>query len=211
MADNNHLKNDDETFQAGTFLKICNSFFNYVALSGCPIAAGDCLLHYMHSSKKKHHHMTPQSFYTCFQKALRAVKILDHCYEKELENTEFFIIFFYSFPKDHIQDYVHHGQHSFDNKTLKDLKNFFRVTLTQTHPKNLNVQPIIRMTETTPLVVIESHSLIVMMPTHHQQQTQQLCTAQLNVLAIVFVPFPDMTLVCHKSKAHCQMGQLFHA
>ncbi len=126
IADNNHLKNDDETYQAGAFLKICNSCFNYVALSGRLIAVDDCLLHYIHSGKKKPHNMTPQSFYTHFQKALCAVNLLDLCYEKELYDAEAKIIFFDSFLKEHIVDYVHHSQCNFDNETLHDLKNFFQ-------------------------------------------------------------------------------------
>ncbi len=55
------------------------------------------------------------------------------------------------------------------------------------------------MTEATPLVVIVSCSLIVMMPTHHQQQTPQLHAAPLNVLAINLVPFPNVMPVSHTS------------
>ncbi len=68
------------------FQKIRKTFFNHVASAGCPIVAGDFFLHYMRSGKKKPHNMTPQSFYTCFQNALHAVKLLDCCYEKELDN-----------------------------------------------------------------------------------------------------------------------------
>ncbi len=38
--------------------------------------------------KKKPQSMSPQSFYTRFQKALHAVKLLDRCYEKELDDAE---------------------------------------------------------------------------------------------------------------------------
>ncbi len=41
---NKDLKNEDRMYQPGAFHKICTSFFNNVASSGCPIAAGDCLL-----------------------------------------------------------------------------------------------------------------------------------------------------------------------
>ncbi len=126
VNNNKNLIIEDGTYQPCSFLKICNSFINYVALSGCPIAAGDYLLHNMHSGKKKPHYMTPQSFYTHFQKALHAVKLLDRCYEKELDDTEAKIIFFSSFPKEHIQDYVCHSQCNFDDKTLKDFKHFFK-------------------------------------------------------------------------------------
>ncbi len=125
IKDNKNLKNANKSFQAGTFLKIRNSFFNYVASADCPITAGDCLLHYLRRGKKKPQNMTPQSFYTCFQKALRVVKLLDRCYEKDLNDDKAKIIFFYSFPKDHIQDYVRHGQRNFDNDTIEDLNNFF--------------------------------------------------------------------------------------
>ncbi len=70
--------------------------------------------------------MTPQSFYTRFQKALHDVKLLDCCYEKELDDTKAKIIFFNSFPREHIQDYVHHSQCDFDNEPLKDFKSFFQ-------------------------------------------------------------------------------------
>ncbi len=55
------------------------------------------------SGKKKPHTTTPQSFYTRFQKALHAVQLLDCHYEKELDDDKTKIIFFYSFPKEHIQ------------------------------------------------------------------------------------------------------------
>ena len=70
--------------------------------------------------------MTPQSFYTHFQKVFRAVKLLDHYYEEDLDDDEAKIIFFYSFPKENIQDYVCHSQRNFDNKTIEDLKHFFQ-------------------------------------------------------------------------------------
>ncbi len=56
--------------------------------------------------------MSPQTFYTCFQKAIHTVKLLDHCYEKELDANKAKIVFFYSFPKEHIQDYVYNGNSS---------------------------------------------------------------------------------------------------
>ncbi len=34
--------------------------------------------------------------------------------------------FFYSFPKEYIQDYVYHSQSDFDKDSLEDLKNFFQ-------------------------------------------------------------------------------------
>ncbi len=38
--------------------------------------------------------MTPQPFYTRFQKVLHAIKFFDGCYEKELYNDKAKIIFF---------------------------------------------------------------------------------------------------------------------
>ncbi len=89
---------DDASFPSGLFLKIRNRLFNYLASSGRPIAAGDILLHYLRSGKKKSYTMSPQSFYTRFQKALRAVKLLDRCYEKELDNNVAKLIFFLRLP-----------------------------------------------------------------------------------------------------------------
>ncbi len=56
---------------------------------------------------------------------MHAVKLLDCCYEKELDDNKAKIIFFYSFPKEHIKDYVYHGNHVIKQDTLEDLKNFF--------------------------------------------------------------------------------------
>ncbi len=87
--------------------------------------------------------MSPQSFYTRFQKALRAVKLLDHCYEKELDDNEAKIIFFYAFPAAQIQDYVCHGQRNYDQETIEDLKNFFQGHFDAAPPKK-NDKPINR-------------------------------------------------------------------
>ncbi len=45
LNNNKDIKNANGTYQTNDFHKICNSFFNYVASSGCPISAGYCLLH----------------------------------------------------------------------------------------------------------------------------------------------------------------------
>ncbi len=135
LNNNKNLKNDDGLFQPNAFHTICNTFFNYVASTGRPIATGDCLLHYMYSGKKKPHYMTPQSFYTRFQKALFAVKLLGRCCEKELDGTKAKSIFFYSFHREHIQDYICHSQCKFDDKTLEDLKNFFQGNYDTNTPK----------------------------------------------------------------------------
>ncbi len=79
--------------------------------------------------------MSPQAFLTCFQKALQAVKLLDCCYEKELDNDKGKVLFLYSFPKEHMKDYIHHGNHDFDSETLQDLKNFFQGHYNATPPK----------------------------------------------------------------------------
>ncbi len=120
------IKNDDGLYKSGAFPQNLQQLFNHVASAGRHVATGGCLLHYMRRGKKKPATMSLQSFFTCIKKALHAVKLLDCCYEKELDNEEAKILFFYSFPKDHIQDYVYLSQRSFDNDTLKDLKNFFQ-------------------------------------------------------------------------------------
>ncbi len=88
------LKNDDGTYKPNAFHRICNAFFNKVASARCPIAAGDYLLHYMHGGKKKPITMSPQTFYTHFQKAMHVVKPLDCLIEKELDDDESKIILF---------------------------------------------------------------------------------------------------------------------
>ncbi len=90
--------------------------------------------------------MSPQSFYTHFQKALRAVKLLDCYYEKELNDNEAKIIFFYAFPKGHIQDHVRHKQRNFDDQKIEDLKNFFKVTLIPTPPRKMISLTIVETT-----------------------------------------------------------------
>ncbi len=127
--------------QANAFLKIFDTFFNHVASTGCPVATGNCLLHYMYSGKKKPQNMSLQPFYTHFQNALHAVKLLDHCHEKDLDNNKSKIIFFYSFPKEHIQDHVYYSNCDFDSETLEDLQNFFQGHYyanppKKTHPQN---------------------------------------------------------------------------
>ncbi len=90
MKDTHDIKNKDGAYKPDAFQKFEIPFLTMwpLASNGCLVAAGDCLLHYMHSGKKKHEKMSPQAFLICFQKALRAVKLLDHCYEKELDNDK---------------------------------------------------------------------------------------------------------------------------
>ncbi len=158
---------DNANFPSGSFLKIWNRFFNYLASNGRPIAAGDSLLHYLHSGKKKAYTMSPQSFYTRFQKVLRAVKLLDHCYEKELDDNKAKLVFSYAFHMNHIQDYVHHGQHNFDNEMIEDLKIFFKAILMMPLLQKLTNPTIVVPTEASLLVVAVSHSPIVTTPILH--------------------------------------------
>ncbi len=46
---------------------------------------------------------------------------------------------FYSFPKEHIQDYVYHGQSDLDLDILEDLKNFFQGHLIYPYLSDVNV------------------------------------------------------------------------
>ncbi len=64
-----------------------------------PIATGNCLLHHMCSGKKKSQHMSLQTFCSCFQEAMCAVKILDHCHEKNLDDNKNKILFFIYSPR----------------------------------------------------------------------------------------------------------------
>ena len=108
------------------FKRIRNTFFNYVAAGGRDVAAGDMMLHFMRSNKKKPATMSPQKFLTRFEKAMRAAKLLDRKYEKEMDDVEAKILFFYSFPAKHVQEYLRQDHRNFDNKTLESLKEFFQ-------------------------------------------------------------------------------------
>ncbi len=151
-----NIKNDDGTYKSDAFHKICNTFFNHIASAGCPVVAGDCLLHYMHSGKKKPATMSHQSFLTCFEKELHAMKLLDCCYEKERHNEDAKILFFYSFPKDHIQDCVYHSQCNLDDDTLEDLKNCFQGHYDANLPKKNDYKDVevkrVKLSITTALV-----------------------------------------------------------
>ncbi len=162
--------------------------------------------------------MNPQSFYTRFQKALHAVKLMDHCYEKELNNTEAKIIFFILFLKNTSKIMYVTVNTILMTRLSKDLKNFFQVTMTQTHPKRMNAQLIIKMTRAKPLVKTMSLSLLMMTPTHHQRWTPHLLDATLNNHTINLAQFNVMMPVCHVSVtngflqgSHCWVGWLFHA
>ncbi len=105
--------------------------------------------------------MTPQTFLTCFQKALCAVKLLDCCYEKELDDIKAKILFSYLLPKDYINNYLYHGNHYFDSETLDDLKNFSRVVVMQTSPRKITIV----MKKANPLVATTAPSLLMIMTT----------------------------------------------
>ncbi len=108
----------------------CDTFFNFMASNDCPVAAGNCLLHYRHSGKKE----TSQHVST---KLLQLLPESQKCYmmlsswivvmKKNLMpiTNEAKILFIYSFPQ--IQDYIYHGCYDFDAITLKDLKIFSRL------------------------------------------------------------------------------------
>ncbi len=80
MNETMDLKTDNGTYKADVFHKAFNAFFNIVA------------------SDKQHinahpYTISPQHFLTCFQKAVNAVKILDCCYKKDIDNEEAKICF----------------------------------------------------------------------------------------------------------------------
>ncbi len=90
---------------------------------------------FLHSDKEKSEIISPQAFLACFQKALWAVWLLDHYFEKELVNVKDKVSFFYSFPKEHINNYIHHGNCDYDSKILEDLKIFFQGHYNANPPK----------------------------------------------------------------------------
>ncbi len=56
-----NLKNYNGMYKPNASQKVCNTFFNYVASNGNPVAAGNCLLYYMHSGKEKPQSMSPHT------------------------------------------------------------------------------------------------------------------------------------------------------
>lgn len=107
MTNTKDIKSGDGMYKDSAFQKICIAIFNFVASAGCPVAVGNVLLHYLCSGNKKPLTMSPQTFLTFFQKVLQVVKLVDCYYEKELDDKEAKILFFYSIPKEHIQVYVY--------------------------------------------------------------------------------------------------------
>ncbi len=99
MEEMPNIKNDDEAYKPNAFLKNCSTFLNHVASTGCPATTGDCLLHYLHSEKKKPQAMFPQTFYTHFLKALHAIELFNDCYNKDLDDNKAKILFFILFPR----------------------------------------------------------------------------------------------------------------
>lgn len=112
--DTTNLKNDDGSYRDDAFQNACNTIFNFVAAKGHHIVAGDLMLYFMRSNKKKHINMSPKHFLTCFEKPVWAVKVLDRHYEAELTNTKAILLFFWSFPQSHIKDYLWQDHLNFD-------------------------------------------------------------------------------------------------
>ncbi len=114
MTDTKDIKNDDGTYKPNAFRKIATPFSStWLPMDALlPVAAGNYLLHYMHSGKKNNK-----------ERPYKPFLLLDCCDEKELDNEEAKVLFFYSFLKEHINDYMHHGNYDFDSETLEDLKN----------------------------------------------------------------------------------------
>ncbi len=67
------------------------------------------------------------------------------------------ISFFYSFSKEHIQDYVYHGNCVFKQDSLEDLKNIFQGHYDASPPKNWTNKTITIMTKANPIVAPMSH------------------------------------------------------
>ena len=123
------------------FKRIRNTFFNYVAAGGRDVAAGDMMLHFMRNNKKKPAAMSPQKFLTRFEKAMKAVKLLDRKYEKEMDDVEAKILFFYAFPSKHVQEYLRQDHRNFDNETLESLKEFFQNLFDAEGDSHIKKQP----------------------------------------------------------------------
>ncbi len=192
--DTNHT--DDANFLSGVFLKIWNRFFNYLASTGCPIAAGDILLHYLRSGKKKPFDMSPQSFYTRFQKVLHAVKLLDRCYEKELDNKEAKIIFSMPFLRSKSRITCAMDSATLIKKLLKTSRISFKVILTLLHPRKMTNLSIAETTEASLLLVATSLSPIETTQTPPGPQLLRTLAAPLTSLGIALTPLRDLTPAC---------------
>lgn len=62
--------------------------------------------------------MSPQKFFKCFENALEAMKLLNRHYEKEINIHKAKIIQFYSFPSNHVKEYLPQNHCDFNNETL---------------------------------------------------------------------------------------------
>ncbi len=90
----------------------------------------------MSSGKKKLMNMSPQSFYTLFQKALCAVKLLDHCCKKELDNDKENILIFIHFPRNTFKIMYIMVTVTLIWKPWKTSRISFKAIILQINPKN---------------------------------------------------------------------------
>ncbi len=117
---------------------------------------------------------------------MHAVECLHCFYEKELGNNNAKILFFY-FPKEHIQDYVYHGNRDIDLKILEDLMKFFQDHYDANPPKKLLNKMIGIMRIANPLVVIVSPSILLTKMMQHPHLSHHPSVVPMTDLAIILV------------------------
>ncbi len=187
--------------------KICNTLFNHIVSAECPVSAGDFRDQYIYSGKKKPKSMSPQTFLICFQKALCTVKILDHCYEKELYNNEAKVVIIFSCPSIHIQNYIQHGHHDFDSETSQDLKNFFKATIMLIKAKNLLIvmmeaKPPVATNPPVTLIFAAAAMIAITMVVTTDILLAHVTTATMLTI-MIFCPMPSARLMIWQSWLTC--------
>ncbi len=108
---------------------------------------------------------------------------MDCCDETELDNDKAKILFFYSFPKEHIQDYVYHGNFDFDLETFEDHKNFFQGNYDANPPKKTDKQNVWHNKKGQSSCLLLSFLVTMMMPPPHL------------LLHPIVVPMTDLAIV----------------
>ncbi len=104
--------------------------------------------------------------------------------------------FFYSFPKEHIQDYVYHGHVTLTWITLRISRISSRATMMLSRPKRMIVK-IVELTRVKLLVVTASLSRPLKMSIHRMWLSLHLLATPLNDLTNALALVSAVTPVCH--------------
>ncbi len=147
--------------------------------------------------------MTPQSFCTRFQKALCAVKLLDHHYEKAMDNEEAKVIFFTPSQRNTSRTMCTIVNTTSTRIPSRISRISSKATMMLTHPKRTIVK-IVEVTSANLLVKTVSLSLLVKMAICKIQLPLGPLAAPLNNPANNLVLVNIVTPVCCVQCAHNQ-------